>query len=73
MGFPRLPQLSAAAELFIVNLIAHHNPQPDTQLPCCRDSRLAHSFLNELAPIEAFQLRIFSNCMQRRFRPQVAQ
>jgi hypothetical protein len=29
MGFPLLPQLSAAAELFIINLIAQHDPQPN--------------------------------------------
>ena len=59
MGFPALPQLSAAAELFIVDLVAHHDPQPDTQFACRRDPGLAHSFLDELAPIEAFQFRIF--------------
>ena len=26
MGFPALPQLSAATELFIINLVAHHDP-----------------------------------------------
>jgi len=33
----------------------------------------AHSFRHELAPIEAFQLRIFLYRMHRRFRPQIAQ
>ena len=32
MGFPTLPQLSTAAELFVVNLVAHHDPQPDPSL-----------------------------------------
>ena len=56
MGFPFRPQLSAAAELFVVNLVAQHNPQPDPQFAGCLDPRLAHSFVDELAPIEAFQL-----------------
>src|SRR2546428_7889867 len=30
MGFPTLPQLSTAAELFVVNLFPHHDPLPDT-------------------------------------------
>lgn len=49
MGFPFLPQPSAAAELFVVHLVAQHDPQPDPQLAGCRDSRLAHPFLHELA------------------------
>src|SRR5258708_40245822 len=32
MGFPALPLLSAAAELFVVNLVAQHDPQADTQV-----------------------------------------
>jgi hypothetical protein len=70
---PFLPQLSAASELFVINLVAHHDPQPDTQLPRRRDPRLAHSFLDELAPIEAFQLRVFPYRMHRRLGPQIAQ
>ena len=54
MGFPLLPQPSAATELFVINLVTHHDPQPDTQFPCRCDPCLAHSFLDELAPIEAF-------------------
>jgi hypothetical protein len=73
MGFPTLPQLSAAAELFVVNLVAHHNPQPDAWFACRRDPCLAHSFLDELPPIEAFKLRIFLNRMHGRFGPQIAQ
>ncbi len=37
MGFPTLPQLSAATELFVINLVAHHDPQPDPQFACGRD------------------------------------
>src|SRR5215471_6083244 len=73
MGFPFLPQLSAAAELFVINLVAHHNPQPDTQFARGGDPRLAHPFLDELVPIEAFQLWVFLRGMHHRFRPQITQ
>ena len=73
MGFPALPLLSAAAELFVVNLVAQHDPQADTQFARRRNPRLAHPFLDKLATIEAFQLRIFSYRMDRRFGPQIAQ
>src|SRR2546430_13717552 len=73
MGFPALPPLSAATELFVVNLVAQHDPQADTQFVRRRNPRLAHPFLDKLATIEAFQLRIFSYRMDRRFGPQIAQ
>jgi hypothetical protein len=73
MGFPLLPQLSATAELFIVNLVTHHDPQPDPQIAGRCDPGFAHSFLDELAPMEAFQLRVLRHSMHRRFGPQVAQ
>src|SRR5678816_2723347 len=63
MGFPALPQLSAATELFIINLVAQHDPKPDAQFTCRRDPRLAHSFLDEFATIEAFQLRVLRGRM----------
>src|SRR6266853_674280 len=65
MGFPALPLLSAAAELLVVNLVAQHDPQADTQFVRRRNPRLAHPFLDKLATIEAFQLRIFSYRMDR--------
>src|SRR4030095_150207 len=69
VGFPALPQLAAATELFVINLVAHHDPQPDAQFARCRDPGLAHSFLDELATIEAFQLGIFGGRMHHRFGP----
>ena len=59
MGFPALPQLSSAAELFIINRVAHHDPQPNAQFGRRCDPRLAHSFLDQLAPVEAFPFRVF--------------
>src|ERR1700687_3805187 len=64
-AFPLLPQSSTAAELFVVNLIAHHDPQPDPQFAGRCDPGFAHSFVDELAPIEAFQLRIFPRSEER--------
>src|SRR4029078_731659 len=72
-AFPDLPQLSAAAELFVINLVAHHNPQPDAEFARRCDPRLAHSFLDELATIEPFQLRVFPAGVHPRFGPQIAQ
>ena len=59
MGFPALPLQSAAAELVVVNLVAQHDPQANTQFVRRRNSRLAHPFLDKLATIEAFHLRKF--------------
>src|ERR1700694_3767621 len=69
---PPWPLLSTAAELFVVNLVAQHDPQADTQFVRRRNPCLAHPFLDQLATIEAFQLRIFSYRMDRRFGPQIA-
>jgi hypothetical protein len=55
MAFPALRLLSAAAELFVVNLVAQHDPQADTQFVRGCNPRLAHPFLDKLATIEAFQ------------------
>ena len=74
MGFPLLPQqLSAAAELLVINLIAQHDPQPNSQFASRGDPGFSHSFLHQLATIEAFQLRIVLYRMERCFRPQIAQ
>jgi hypothetical protein len=47
MGFPALPPLSAATELFVVNLVTQHDPQADTQFVRRRNPRLAHPFLDK--------------------------
>src|SRR5215813_10764097 len=69
MGFPFRPQLSAAAELLVINLVAQHNPQPDPQFAGGRDPGLAHSLGNELAAIESFQLRVLPYGMHGCFAP----
>ena len=53
-----LPRLSATAELLVINLVAHHDPESDSQFPGCCDSRFPQSLLHQFAPIEAFQLWI---------------
>src|SRR5499427_9972228 len=72
MGFPFLPQPSAATELFVVDLVAQHDPQANSKFAGGRDPRFAHSFLDELAPIETFQFRVFPHRMHCRFGPQIA-
>ena len=73
MGFPLLRQLSTPAELFVINLISQHDPQTNAQLACCRNPGLAHSFLDELAPVEAFQFCVLDHGMQRGFDSQVTE
>lgn len=73
MGCPILPLLSSTAEFLVFNLIAQHNPKPNSKFPCGRDLGLAHSFLDELVTVESFNLRVVSYCMHGRFDPQIAQ
>jgi hypothetical protein len=54
MGVAALPLLSAAAELLVVNVVAQHDPQADTQFVHRCNPRLAYPFLDKLATIEAF-------------------
>jgi hypothetical protein len=53
-----LPQLTAAAELVVINLVAQHDPKSDTEFPRCRDSRFGHSFLYQFALIETFDRNV---------------
>src|SRR5713101_4023166 len=68
-----LPRFSATAELFVINLVAHHDPESDPEFPGCRDSRFPRSLLHQFAPVEAFQLRIPLDRVHRRFTPQITQ
>lgn len=63
-----LSQLSTVTELFIVDRVAHHGPEPDPEFAHCRDSRFALSFLYWFASIEAFQLRVSFDCVHGRSR-----
>jgi hypothetical protein len=40
-----LPHLAAATELLIIDLLAQHDPQPDSELTTYSDSRFAQSLL----------------------------
>src|ERR1700739_32496 len=68
-----LPRFSSTAELLVINLVTHHDPESDSQLPGCCDSGFPQSFLHQLPPIEAFQLRIPLDRVHRRFAPQITQ
>lgn len=69
MVFPTLPQCSSAAELFVINLVAQHDPQANAQFARRRDPCLTHTFLDKLAALESFQFRVFPYGMHRRFGP----
>ena len=53
-----LPHLAAATELLIIDLLAQHDPQSDSELTTYSDSRFAQSLLQQLASIKALQLWI---------------
>ena len=44
-----LPQLAAATELLVIDLVAQHDPQPDPQFTSYRDSRFTQPLLLQLA------------------------
>src|SRR5262249_36622399 len=50
--------LSATTELWIINLIPQHDPQPDPQLAGQRHPRLPHTFVKQFAAVETLQLGI---------------
>src|SRR5580700_8839288 len=68
-----LPRFSATAELLVIDLVPHHDPESDSEFPGGCDSRFPQSLLHQFAPIEAFQLRIPLNRVHRRFTPQITQ
>jgi hypothetical protein len=68
-----LPHLSAAAELFVINLVAQHDPETDSKFANCSNSRFPQSFLHEFAPVKPFQLWISLYCVYRRLTPEIAQ
>ena len=45
-----LPQLDAAAELSVIDLVMQHDRQPNRELASCRHSRLTQFLLLRLAP-----------------------
>ena len=54
--------LSTTTELFIVDLVAQHDPQPDSQLACHRHTRLPYkftTFYNRLRSFDTFDFREF--------------
>src|SRR6516225_1211792 len=72
-GCTALLLLSTTTELFIINLVPQHDPQSDPELACHRYTRFPQTFLNQLAAIESFQLRITAYRVTTRLIPQKAQ
>ena len=68
MGFPVPPW--ATAELFIVDVISHHDPQPDPQLAGGGHGGFAEPFLRQLAAKEPLQSIIPPRRVAHRFAPQ---
>jgi len=68
-----MPRLAATAELLVINLVTHHDPESDPEFSSCGDSGFPQPFLHQFAPIETFQLRIPLDRVHRRFTPQITQ
>src|ERR1700745_350638 len=68
-----LPQLAAATELLVIDLVAQHNPQADPEFTSYRDSHLTQPLLVQLASVEAFQLWISAGGGHARLPPEKAQ
>src|ERR1700740_1194222 len=68
-----LPRLSATAELLVINLVTHHDPESDPEFSGCCDSGFPQPFLHQFASVEAFQLRIPLDRVYRRLTPQITQ
>src|ERR1700759_2436582 len=50
--------LSTTTELLIIDLVAQHDPQPDSQLARHRHARLAQTLLHKFATVEPLQFGI---------------
>src|ERR1700730_4951326 len=67
------PHLAAATELFVIDLVTQHDPQPDPEFTSGSDPGFAQSLLLQLAPVEALQVRISAYGMHGRLAPEKAQ
>jgi hypothetical protein len=65
--------LSTTTELFVIDLIAQHNPETNTQLACHRYARFPQPLLHQFAAIETSQLRIAACGVSAGLIPQKAQ
>ena len=72
-GCTALLLLSATTELFVINFIPQHDPQPDPQLAGHRHACLPQSFLRQFAAVETLQLRITAYRMSTGFTRQESQ
>lgn len=65
-----LPQLAAATELLVIDLVAQHNPQPDPEFTSHRDSHFTEALLLQLALVKAFQFWISADGVHARLTPE---
>src|SRR5215470_810015 len=65
--------LSTTTELFIVDLIAQHDPEANPQLARHRHASFAKPLLHEFAAIEALQVRITARRMSTALAPEKPQ
>ena len=68
-----LPQLAAATELLVIDLVAQHDPQPDPQFAGGGDARFAQPLLLQLAPVKALQLGIPTDGVHAGLTPEKTQ
>jgi hypothetical protein len=66
------PEVTAATEFRVIDLVAQHDPEPDAQLTSGGDPGFAQSFLDQLAAVEAPEFGIAAHGMDRRFSPKKA-
>jgi len=62
--------LSTTTELLVIDLVAQHDPQPDTQLARHRYARFAQPLLHQFAVIKALQLGVASRRVSPGLAPQ---
>jgi len=65
-----LPQLAAATELLVIDLVAQHNPQSDPEFTSYRDSHLTQPLLVQLASVKALQLWISADGVHAGLTPE---
>src|SRR5262249_12842933 len=61
-----LSPLTTATELFVIDLIAQQNPEPNPEFASYGDPGLTEALLHQLAPVETAQVFILAYCVHRR-------
>ena len=68
-----LPHLATTTELWIIDLVAQHDPQPDREFASCGDSGFTQSLRCQFAPVKALQLRVSAYRVYGRLAPEKTQ